>query len=184
MARGQAGKADTQLGITNTAAKGYAGTAAGELGPLTAGAETLVNSSGYDPATLGAITNAGIGGVNAAYGDAGGQIRRTAAASKNPADINSSLDALALNKGIAGGQEAGNIQMGNAAFKARQNLEGLNLMSSLYGTNVGASNQLYGMGPSTLGARAAGGGWAQGFGDVLGALVPKVNVNSGGGGGG
>lgn len=171
MARGQAGKADTQLGKTNAAAADYSGKAAGDFGTLNSQATDLINSTGYDPATLGAITNAGMGGVNAAFGDAENQLKRSVAGSGNPAGIGGQLDALARSKGIAGGEEAGNIQIANAAEKDKLRQQGLDLMNSLYGTNVGASNQLYSLGPSTLGARAAGGGWSQGFKDVLGSVT-------------
>ena len=134
------------------------------LGPQ---AQSLINSQGYDPATLSAITNAGMGAVNASFGDTANQINRNAAVTRNPASVNASLDANAINKGVASGQEAGNIQMANAQEKDQQRALGLQLMQGLYGTNVGAQTSDLGMGPSTLQARAAGGGWSQGFKDVL-----------------
>lgn len=167
MARGQAGKADAQLNTTNKAAAGYGSNASDLYGSLVPQAQSLVNSTGYDPATLSAITNAGMGGVNAAFDDAGNEIKRSAARSGNPAGVGGQLDALARSKGVAGGKEAGDIQIQNAAERDKLRQQGLDLMNSMYSTNVGASNQLYGLGPSTLGARAAGGGWAQGFHDVL-----------------
>jgi hypothetical protein len=170
MARGQAGKADKQLGITNTAAAGYGNLASGIGSQLTGEAGKLINSTGFDPATLAAITNAGMGGVNAAFGSAADQVARTAATSKNPAAVGALEDAFARDKGVAAGKEAGDIQIQNAMFKAEQQKQGRDILSNLYGTDVGAQTGLYGMGPSTLGARAAGGGWTQGFKDVMGAL--------------
>lgn len=167
MARGQAQAAGNQLNKTNTAAAGYGANASGLFGTLSDTGRSLVNSTGFDPATLSAITNAGMGGVNASFGDAENQLKRSVAGSGNPAGIGGQLDALARSKGIAGGEEAGNIQIANAAERDKLRQQGLDLMNSLYGTNVGASTQLYGMGPSTLQARAAGGGWSQGFKDVL-----------------
>ena len=181
MARGQAGAAEKQLGKTNAAAADYSGKAAGDFGTLNTQAQSLINSTGYDPATLGAITNAGMGGVNASFGDAENQLNRSVARSGNPAGIGGQLDALARSKGVAGGKEAGDIQIANAAERDKLRSQGLDLMNSLYGTNVGASNQLYGLGPSTLQARAAGGGWSQGFKDVLTGVG---SLGKGGGGGG
>lgn len=135
---------------------------------------SLVNSPGFDPATLSAITNAGMGGVNAAFGDAGNQLQRSAATAGNPAGIGGQLDALARSKGIAGGQEAGNIQIANQQEKDTLRKQGLDLLNSLYGTNVGAETSLYGLGPGTLQARAAGPGWAQGFSDVLGGITGRA----------
>jgi len=187
MARGQAQAANKQLNLTNSTAAGYGQNAASELGALTPQATSLMNSQGYDPATLSAITNAGMGAVNASFGDTGNQIARNSAVTRNPASVNASLDANAINKGTAAGQEAGNIQMANASEKDYQRQLGLQLMQGLYGTNVGAQTSDLGMGPSTLQARAAGGGWAQGVNSVLtgiGSLVPKVPSGGGGGGGG
>lgn len=171
MARGQAGKADQQLGLTNAAAAGYGSNAATLGANLTGQAGALVNSPGFDPATLSAITNAGMGSVNAAYGAAGDEASRRAATSGNPAAIGTLADRLAREKGEAAGKEAGDIQIENALFKASQQKQGRDILAGLYGTDVGAQTSLYGMGPSTLGARAAGGGWTQGFKDVLGAVT-------------
>lgn len=167
MARGQAGKADTQLGRTNTAAAGYGKLAAGVGSQLTGEANKLIASEGWDPATLGAITNAGMGGVNAAFGAAGDEAARRIATSGNPAGVGALEDKLARDKGIAAGQEAGDIQIQNARFREQQRQQGRDILSGLYGTDVGAETSLYAMGPATLQARAAGGGWAQGFHDVM-----------------
>lgn len=173
MARGQAGKADAQLNKTNTAAAGYGTLGSGLQSQLTGQANALINSPGFDPATLGAITNAGMGGVNAAFGSAEDTATRKAATSGNPAAIGTLADQLARGKGEAAGKEAGDIQIQNAAFKADQQKQGRDILASLFGTDVGAETSLYGMGPSTLGARAAGGGWTQGFKDVVGTVLPK-----------
>lgn len=181
MAKGQSQKADTQLGLTNNVAATYGKNAAGMLPGLTSQANSLINNTGYDPATLSAITNAGMGGVNAAFGDASGEIKRNAAITKNPASTAASFDALARSKGIAGGQEAGNVQIANAAERDRLRTQGLDLLNSLYGTNVGASNQAYGFGPATLNARAAGGSWAQNtFAPIANAITGagQVGVNA------
>lgn len=112
-----------------------------------------------------------MGAVNATYGAAGDEASRRAATSGNPAAIGTLADRLAREKGEAAGKEAGNIQIENALFKANQQEQGRQILGQLYGTDVGAQTSLYGMGPATLGARAAGGGWTQGFKDVLGSIT-------------
>jgi hypothetical protein len=155
----------------------YGSRASGEFGPLTSQANSLINSQGYDPATLGAITNAGMGGVNAAFGGAAGQINRSAARSGNVAGTAGQLDTLAQNKGIAGGQEAGNIQIQNADFKNQQRMAGLNLLNSMYGQNVGTQMGEQQIRTGDINAQTnASPGWAQTFGTVLGAVggaIPK-----------
>lgn len=176
MARGQAGQADDQRGLTNNLGYGLSASATSELPQLQTQATSLMNSQGYDPTTLSAITNAGMGGVNAAFGDAGSQIKRNAAVTGNTAGVTEGLDNLAMKKGIAGGQEAGNIQLANADFKNQQRTQGIDLLNSLYGTNLNAANSLYNQGTGDLSTRAAGGGWAQGLQSVLtgvGSLLPK-----------
>ena len=100
----------------------YGQTAGGELGTLGPEAQSLINSKGYDPATLAAITNAGMGGVNAAFGSAGADINLTTARTGNQANTAGAQDALAMNKGVAGGQEAGQIQIQNADFQNQQRM--------------------------------------------------------------
>lgn len=136
--------------------------ASSSFGPLNAGAQNLANSNGFDPTTLAAITNAGMGGVNSAYGSAAGGVQRNAARSKNQAGVAEDLDALAQQKGIAGGQEAGNIQTANTQFKNQQRAQGLNLLNSMYGQSLGAQT-------ADINAQTnASPGWAQ----TLSALNP------------
>lgn len=117
-----------------------------------------------------------MGAVNAEFGDAENQLNRSVARTGNPAGIGGQLDALARSKGVAGGKAAGDVQIANANERDKLRAQGLDLMNSMYGTNVGASNQLYGLGPSTLQARAAGPGWSQGFKDVLSSVNPAGKV--------
>lgn len=146
-------------------AAGTAGAnAATSFGPLNAGAQALTRSTGYDPATLSAITNAGMGGVNASFGDAASQIKRNAALTKNPAGTAGQLDTLAQNKGLAGGQEAGNIQIQNADFANQQRMAGLNLLNSMYGTSTGAQA------PLINAETNASPGWAQTLSGIAGGV--------------
>lgn len=183
MARGQAQAADTQIGLNRNAAAGYGKSAGGFQNQLSEEANKLINSQGFDPQTLGAITNAGMGAVNATYGAAGDKAARMAATSGNPASIGALEDELARGKGEAAGKEAGDIQIQNALFKAQQQKQGQDILANLFGTDVGAQTSLYGQVPGLLGGRAAGGGWTQGFKDVLSGITGHLGPGGGGGGG-
>lgn len=148
---------------------------AGSLyGQLVPQAQSLINSKGYDPATLGAITNAGMGAVNSAYGNAGADISRNTARTKNQASDAAAQDVLAQHKGIAGGKEAGDIQIQNADFAAQQRAQGLQLMAGMYGANMGQEV------PAVSAQTAASPGWVQNLTGILGALKPGFSSSGGG----
>lgn len=134
-------------------------------------ANELINSKGYDPATLGAITNAGMGATNAAFNNAQSQVARNTARTKNQASDAGQQDVLARERGIAGGQEAGNIQMANADFANQQRTQGLNLLQGMYGINTG--QQI----PAVNAQTNASPGWAQTTAGLLTALKPNLNLN-------
>jgi hypothetical protein len=177
MPRSAANEAKQAQSTAGGNAAGYGANAAGIFGPLTSAAQTLTSSQGYDPTTLSAITNAGMGATNAAFSGAAGQIKRNAATTGATAGVAPSLDALAREKGLAGGQEAGGIQIANEQFKNQQRTQGLNLLNSLYNTNVGAQTANEGVQTGDINAQTnASPGWAQTLGTVLsgvGSLIPK-----------
>jgi hypothetical protein len=171
MSRSATNEAKTAQSTAGTNAAQYGANAAQELGPLNSQATSLINSQGYDPTTLSAITNAGMGGVNAAFGGAAGQVNRQAARTGNTAGTAGQLDTLAQNKGIAGGQEAGNIEIGNAQFANQQRMQGLNLLGSLYGMNTSAQTANEGIQTGDINAQTqAGPGWMQNLTGILGAV--------------
>lgn len=160
----------------------YGQQANSEFGPLSSQASNLINSTGYDPATLGAITNAGMGATEAPFNSASGQINRQAAKSGDTASTAGSQDQLALQKGVASGQEAGNIETQNANFANNQRLTGLNLLNSLYGQNVAAQMGQQASQTSNINAQtAASPGWAQTLGGVLSGVGGLVSAPVGGG---
>jgi hypothetical protein len=180
MSRSATNEAKSAQSTAATNASQYGANAAGMLGPLSTQASSLIGSQGFDPTTLSAITNAGMGGVNAAFGGAAGQINRQAGRTGNTAGTAGQLDTLAQNKGIAGGQEAGNIQIQNADFANQQRLQGLNLLSSLYGTNIGAQTANEGIRTGDINAQtAAGPGWMQNLTGILGAVGQGVGAGVG-----
>lgn len=148
MPRAAAGEAKNAYGTASANANSL-------FGQLVPQAQSLINSKGYDPATMGAITNSGMGGVNAAFGNAGAQIGRNAARTKNAAGTADQMESLAQQRGIAGGKEAGDIQIQNADFQNQQRMAGLNLMAGMYGSNLGTEV------PAVNAQTAASPGWAQ-----------------------
>ena len=180
MSRSATNEAKTAQSTAGTNASQYGANAAAELGPLNSQANSLIKSQGYDPTTLSAITNAGIGGVNANFGGAAGQINRQAARTGATAGTAGQLDTLAQNKGIAGGEEAGKIQMANADFANQQRMSGLNLLGSLYGMNTGAQTANEGIQTGDINAQnAAGPGWMQNLTGILGAVSQGVGSYAG-----
>ena len=162
MPRSAANNAANAGSVAAGQASQYGGNAAGLYGPLTTQAKSLINSTGYDPTTLSAITNNTMGASNAAFGGAASQINRDAARRGNVAGTAGELDTLARDKGLAGGQEAGDIQIQNAQYANRQRMAGLNLLNSLYGTNVNAQLGEQSIRTGDINARTqASPGWAQ-----------------------
>lgn len=177
MPRNSANEAQQAQSTAAGAAAGYGSNASSLYGQLTPQATSLVNSSGYDPATLAAITNAGMGATNAPFAGAAGQLSRNAARTKNPAGLTSGLDQLAQEQGIAGGQEAGNIQVQNANFANQQRMAGINLLNSLYGQNVNAQQGEQRIQTGDIGAQtAASPGWAQTLNTVLSGVGGQFKV--------
>jgi len=180
MSRAAAAQAKQAQATAAANAAQYGANAAGMFGPLTTQAKSLIDSTGYDPATLAAITNAGMGGVNAGFGGAAAQIKRNAATTKNQAGVTGGEDALARAKGEAGGREAGDIQIKNADYANSQRLSGLNLLNSLYGANLNAQTGNEQTRTGDINAEiAASPGWAQSLGGVLsgiGSVIKPINV--------
>ena len=171
MPRDAANEAKQQAQTASQNAATYGQRGAQDYGTLLPQAQSLINSPGYDPATLAAITNAGIGGVNATFGDAENKVQRNAALTKNPAGVTEGLDKLAQSKGIAGGQEAGNIQIQNQDFQNQQRMAGLNLLNSLYNTNTQGQQGMTTAGTQAIQTQAnASPGWTSAFKDVLGGV--------------
>jgi hypothetical protein len=164
----------------NNAAQ-YGSNAASMYGPLSSEANNLVQSKGYDPQTLAAITNASMGANNAAYGGAAGDIKRTAARTGNTAGVAGQLDTLAQNKGLSGGQVAGDVQIANQGYATQQRNTGLNLLNSLYGTNVNAQLGQQGNQTANINSQIqASPGWVQNLTGILGAVGGTAGAAAGG----
>jgi hypothetical protein len=184
--RGQKQAADAQRTASNAKGDQFLSNATGELGTLTDQASTLMNGGldlsqmkGFDPSTMASITGNTMGAAVSPFNSAQGQIKRNAALRGNSAGIGEDLTALAGAKSRATAPAAQSTQLANTDFKMQNYNKGLDLTSGLYGTNVNAGEGFYGMAPGLLNARAAGGGWSQGFKDVLGSVKGGSNGQGG-----
>lgn len=172
MARGQKQAADKNLALTNAVAAGAGASATAERAPLLKGYEGMISGGGYDQSTKNAITGTAYGSANQAYDTAdaaaGGRVART----RNDAGYLDSLDSMARGRAETLANTGASTQKSFADEAIRQKEAGLKGIGGLYGIDEDTMAKLYGYGPSTLGARASGGGWSQGFKDVAGSVIP------------
>ena len=172
MARGQAGQADKQLGLSRGAAA-ISGTNAGNIySSLEPQLESMAtNPQGYSSGDLAAMNTASQQSLGGSTAGITGQGMLTAARTRNSAGIPEALDQAARTAGETQSQNALGIQENNANLKQKQQESALSALGGLYGENLGNQTSLLGQGAGDLQGRAAGGGWAQGFSSVLGALT-------------
>ncbi len=164
--RGQKQAADAQLKKTNAVGDQY-NAGAGEIGGFTEPRYKKLADSGYfSPEEEAAATNSVMGGATQPFQTANFQNSNRAAATRNDAGLISGQDQLALEEGRTAGEAADQLQND----KMKNQLEGMYGLSGMRGEDLHAMESMYGLGPGTLGARAAGGGWSQGFHDV-GSIV-------------
>ena len=170
MAKGQSQAANKNLALTNSVAAGQgqkAGQVFGTAEPLAA---NLATNGGYDQATKNSIIGQGVGAANSAFGSAADAARTGAAATRNAGGLDTTLDSMARGKAAADANATQTGQIAIANDQQQQRQLGIQDLNSLYGTTTGSMNSLYGLGPGTLQARAAGQNTGLALaGDVLGA---------------
>lgn len=208
MARGQKQKADEQMSRVNNMGDAFMGSAGEQQQELNSQRQTLSSGAakqmgstgmnmgeyeGFDPETLAAITGSTMSATAAPFAAAEGQINRNAAISGNQAGVAGGQTELALQKGIAGGDAARQVQMANAGMKvqnatfaADQRQKGLDMLNDVYKTNAGirggnvqAGVDLMGQGVGSVNARGMDQGWTGGFKNVaegLGSIFQPVKV--------
>lgn len=154
MQRDQGQKADANLATTNAAA-----TTAGNTANQVFGVEmpAINNQINPDPATRSAFTQEPINAVNSAYDTAASSATNRLAKTRNSAGFSGSMDRLARDRASS---------VSDATMKGTQAVAGLQQQgiqnaSNLYGVNNDTMRSLYGLGPSTLNARAQGVGGDQ-----------------------
>jgi hypothetical protein len=162
MARGQAQSAQNQLNLTNQLGQGQLQQSTALENKLIPGYENLMKTGYFNPAEEAAATTRQMGATTAPFETAKFQASNRAAATRNPANIAEEEEKLALEEGQAAGNTAASLQ----EQKIQNQLAGTYGLTELQRANLGASMGLYGLGPSTLQARAAGGpgfSWSAGI---------------------
>ena len=166
MARGQKQAADKQLALTNSVAGDERSRSNKLEDQLIPGYTSLMNTGYLSPEEEAAATTSEMGSATQPYESAGFKAASRAGATRNAADLTSEETQLARDEGISAGGAAEQLQREKMANQEA----GMYGLGKLRGEDLDAMAKMYGLGPSTLGARAAGGGWAQGFKDFASGL--------------
>lgn len=178
MARGQKQAADAQLKKTNAVGDTY-NAGASEIGGFTEPRYKKLATSGYfSPAEEAAATNSVMGGATAPFQTAKFEANNTAARTNNAADLTANQDELALREGRTAGEAADQVQND----KMKNQMSGLYGLSGMRAEDMNAMEAMYGLGPPTLNARAAGGGWSTGFHDAASGITDFLKLPQFGGG--
>lgn len=152
MARGQAGAANKQLATTNAVA-GAEGAKANQLeSKLIPGYTSLMNTGYMNPEEEHAATTSEMGAATEPFEAAGFEAKNRAGATRNASDLTAQEDQLALEKGRTAGEAASELQREKMANQEA----GMYGLGKLRGEDLSAMESMYGLGPSTLQARAAG----------------------------
>jgi len=155
IARGQSQASDTQRQQINQIAGGQYGQAQTLENQLIPQYTSMLNE-GYTPQQQSAMTTSGMGAIGSSIDAAKQQTRNDAAQTNNAAGLYENQDKLALQGGVAQGNEAAGLQQSFADTQMANQKAGLAGLSGLYGSNLSAGTSLYGLDPGLLQARAAG----------------------------
>jgi len=180
VAKGQAGKADSQLNTTNAVASGAGQQAAGFMGSLSPFySGEMNNPQGFSPSDQNAMLTASNQSLGGSTAGITGQGNLNAARTRNSAGITSALDSASRGAAQTQSQNALGVQEQNALLKQSQQQAGAAGTAGLLGTETGLESSMYGMGPSTLNARAAGGSWMQNTGEpIMASLMGGAQTGS------
>lgn len=179
MARGQKQAAEKQLKTTNAIGAGQQGMADTLEGKLIPGYTSLMDTGYLSPEQKAAATTSEMGTATQPYESMGFKAANRAAATRNDASLAGEDQALALGEGRAAGDAAAKLQ----EEQMRNQLAGMYGLGTEEAGNRREAESMYGLGPGTLQARAAGPGWSQGFKDVASQLGFNKGPFSVGGGG-
>ena len=174
MARGQVGAAEKQLGKTNAVASAEDTSQQKLENQLVPGYTSLMDTGYLSPEEESAATTSEMGAATAPFKSAEFQAGNRAAATRNASDLTAQQDQLALEEGQTAGTAADELQKEKMANQEA----GMYGLGQLRAEDLQAMEQMYGLGPSSLQARAAGPGWAQGFQAVAGSLLGSGGVSS------
>jgi len=152
MARGQAQAADANLNATNSIANTQQGTGTQLQSSLIPGYTSMMNTGYLSPADKAAATTSEMGSATAPFGTANFEANNRASATGNASDLTAQQDQLALEQGQTAGGAAANLQNQQMSNQ----LQGMYGLGGLSGQDLQEAQGLYGLGPSTLSARAGG----------------------------
>lgn len=165
MARGQAQAADSALKTNNAAATTAANQGSQVLGMDMPAIQGQINPT---PQTTAALTQLPVTAANSAFEAAKTNATNRMARTNNSAGYGDTIDKLAMDKAKAGSTA---VLQGQNAIQNLKN-EGIKNTGQLFGISQDTMAKLYGTQPGLISGRAAGGGWAQGFSDVVNSLKP------------
>jgi hypothetical protein len=152
MARGQAGAAEKQLHQTNVIGAQQGEEAQALENKLMPGYESLANTGYLSPEEEAAATTSEMGAATQPFETGKFQARNNAAATRNDSNLAAQEDQMALNEGRAAGTAASQLQLEKMANEEA----GLSDIQGLQSEHFQGMENMYGLGPATLQARAAG----------------------------
>lgn len=153
MARGQRQAADRQLNTTNQIGAAENTNQQALENKLIPGYTSLMNTGYLSPEEENAARVNEMGTATQPFEAAGFSAAGRAGRTRNPADLTSEEDLLARDESLAAGGAAEKLQ----AEKMKGQLAGMYGLGTLRSEDIDAMERMYGLGPATLQARAAGG---------------------------
>lgn len=175
MARGQKAAAEDQLKKTNAIGADELTKSNALEGKLVPGYTSLMDTGYFSPEEEHAAVTSEMGATAAPFGAAHFEAAGRAGRTRNAADLTAQQDQLAMEEGRAAGDTAANLQREKMAGQ----MAGTYGLGQLRKEDLDAMQSMYGLGPATLQARAAGPGWTQGFKDVAGTLMKPLDLQKG-----
>ena len=131
------------------------------------------NPQGFTPGETASMDTAAQQSVGGSTAGAVGQGNLTAARTRNTGGLDTALDASVRSGQQALSEDALGVQNENAMLKQQQKQEGLEGLSSLYGTNMSSMLSALGLGNQSVtyaGTNAGNSGWFQNLTSLMGGL--------------
>lgn len=164
MARGQSSAADAQLGLTTAVAGKFGATAKPQGEAATGGYESMLANPGYSMPQQTSIRAGAMSPISGVFDAARNAAQLRAGRTGNSAASTASADKLTRDQASTASQAGYGVEKGIADTALEQKQAALSGLSGLYGINTDTMAKLYSLGPGTLQARAAGGGFKIGAG--------------------
>lgn len=152
MARGQSQAADTNLKKTNAVGDAAQSKSDALESKVTPGYTSLMDTGYLSPEDQNAATVSEMGSATQPFESMGFKQQNNAAATHNDSNLTAGQDQLALDEGRTAGSAAANLQ----EEKMRNQEAGMYGLTNLKSQDQQQAEHMYGLGPGTLSARAAG----------------------------